>query len=625
MADTASRSMSTWPAHEEHNIQRQEQDEDLYPKRRYNYVNTRAIGSLCTIIIALTVAMYTLVLLASVGIVGGTGLRNTKHSSSSTTPFSSAVPDYFQTTPELYAGPTRTAVIEPFLAQSNPVVFDGPSGYTPNTPLQTNLPIEDVPDGTSIFQLTGHLSSYFPGPGFGVSEYPLPPGSNISQVHVLHRHGSRYPTSESSVQAFGDKIVSLTENRTATWSGSLSFLNTWRYTLGAEILTARGRQELFDSGVLHYFNYGGLYNTSTKIVARTTSQDRMLKSAEYFMAGFFGFEWTQNVSLEVQLERDGFNTSLAGYFQCDNSNNDRSSGGTNASLVWQSIYLQDATARLRKFSGNYDWSISDSYHAQTLCPYETVAYGYSFWCDLFTYQEWQGFEYSIDLSFNGNSGFASPTGRGVGIGFVQEFYARLQGHLYDLEPGATNVNYTLARMDSTFPLNQTMYFDFSHDTNIMSIITAFGLTQFADVLSSTRILENRSMVVSHLTPFGARMVWEVIHSPAPVRSMRPKGTDRPTASFYDAGEATTYIHLLIGQRTVPLYRSYPQCGQRDDGWCDMATFLDILGQTLSTARYEYSCFGNYTVVPYGDITNGVPITKRDMALGLALGGRGSTL
>src|SRR5271170_820197 len=29
-------------------------------------------------------------------------------------------------------------------------------------------------------------------------------------------------------------------------------------------------------------------------------------------------------------------------------------------------------------------------------------------------------------------------------------------------------------MNSTFPLNQTLYFDFSHDTNIMSIITAFG-------------------------------------------------------------------------------------------------------------------------------------------------------
>lgn len=94
--------------------------------------------------------------------------------------------------------------------------------------------------------------------------------------------------------------------------------------------------------------------------------------------------------------------------------------------------------------------------AQTLCPYETVAYGYSAWCDLFTYPEWQGFEYTIDLQFAGNDGFNSPSGRGVGIGYVEELYARLQGHLYNLPAGSTNVNTTLDEMNSTFPLNQTL-------------------------------------------------------------------------------------------------------------------------------------------------------------------------
>ncbi len=64
-------------------------------------------------------------------------------------------------------------------------------------------------------------------------------------------------------------------NFTAT--DSLSFLNTWSYNLGAEILVPRGRQELFDSGVLHYYQYAQLYNPYSKIIARTTTQDRMLK------------------------------------------------------------------------------------------------------------------------------------------------------------------------------------------------------------------------------------------------------------------------------------------------------------------------------------------------------------
>ena len=236
-------------------------------------------------------------------------------------------PDYFQTTPELFAGPTTTGDIAPFLAQTNPAPFGHEASYAPNSPLETALPISGA-NNRSIFQLVGQLSSYFPNPvGFGVDEYPLPPGANISQVNVLHRHGARYPTGTSSVSTFGSKLYNITSNGTATWSGQLSFLNSWEYQLGAEILVARGRQELYDSGVLHYYNYGGLYDPATKIIARTPTQDRMLKSAENFMAGFFGLEWTNNVTLEVIIEQNHYNNSLAGYYQCNNSNTYVSTGG----------------------------------------------------------------------------------------------------------------------------------------------------------------------------------------------------------------------------------------------------------------------------------------------------------
>lgn len=149
-------------------------------------------------------------------------------------------------------------------------------------------------------------------------------------------------------------------------------MSDWKYSLGAEILVPRGRQELFDSGVQHYYAYGYLYNTSTKIIARTTSQDRMLNSAEYFMAGYFGLAWTNNATLEVIIEQPNFNNSLAGYFQCNNSNTYVSTGGNNASRIWENNYLQNATERLRALSGNYNWTVTDSYNvrskpAQRMC------------------------------------------------------------------------------------------------------------------------------------------------------------------------------------------------------------------------------------------------------------------
>ena len=141
------------------------------------------------------------------------------------------------------------------------------------------------------------------------------------------------------------------------------------------------------------------------------------------MAGFFGLNWGENATLEVIIEQTGFNATLAGYDNCNNSNTYVSAGGSNASAAWQAIYLQDATERLKAQAGGFNWTTSDTYNAQTLCPYETVAFGYSAFCNLFTFEEWQGFEYTIDLSFAGGSMFQSPTGRAVGIGFVEETLA----------------------------------------------------------------------------------------------------------------------------------------------------------------------------------------------------------
>ena len=90
------------------------------------------------------------------------------------------------------------------------------------------------------------------------------------------------------------------------------------------------------------------------------------------MSGFFGLEWTQNATIEVIIEAQGFNNSLAGYDNCKNANSFRNTGGLNATKEWVEIYLQDATKRFQSMVENFDWTIEDTYAAQTMCPYETV-------------------------------------------------------------------------------------------------------------------------------------------------------------------------------------------------------------------------------------------------------------
>jgi hypothetical protein len=345
--------------------------------------------------------------------------------------------------------------------------------------------------------------------------------------------------------------------------------------------------------------YGHLYpNNGSKIIARSTTQDRMTQSAEYFLAGFFGLGWTQNATLELVIEQNTFNNTLAGYYQCPNSNLPVAAGGTNASAQWASVYLANATARIQSQITGFNWTVTDSYNAQSLCAYETVALGYSAFCGLFTYEEWLGYEYSVDISFAGNNAFQSPTGRAVGIGWVQELLAKLQHHT--INGPVANVNYTLDNNTATFPTNQLLNFDFSHDTNIMGILTAFGLTQFAPVLPATKMVAH-DLIVSHMEPFGARLDIEVISAPQPVSATRT-GSAKP----YTSGAATKYIHFILNQRTLPLGKSFAACGNRTDGWCELNTFLEVQAGMLNASQFNHACYDSYPAVPYGTLLNGVP-------------------
>ncbi|CRG82938.1 3-phytase A [Talaromyces islandicus] len=513
---------------------------------------------------------------------------------------SPTVPDYFQTSWGPFAGGYATGRV-PFLAETNPALLSAQPTYVPNGPLVTDIPVPGKPDGASIFSNMANLAPYKPSTyGFGVDEHPLPSGSNITQIHMVHRHGSRYPTGKPDVV---DRIHGFIKNGTI-FTGNLAFLNTWTYQLGENLLTARGRQELFDSGILHYYNYGRLYDPATHLIARTTTMARMLESAEAFMYGFFGPKWTQNVTLEVAIDWLGFNNSLGGDQMCTNAVNRTGMTGDSVTEQWISIYLQDATRRFQRQShgGTANWTADDLSDVQSLCAYETSAFGYSPFCLLFTWDEWLGYEYNVDVEFYGNNGFGSAVGRAIGLGFVEEFVARLMHHLPNPPDDSIAINTTLDGSKSTFPLNQTIYFDFSHETEIFSMLTALGLSQFGEYLPPTHIVKNRPAIVSEIVPFAGYFLFEIIKSPHPVLEKRPQ--DSSQTSYDTSGRETTYVHMLINQRTVPLGKSIPDCGKRDDGWCELHTFIKYQQQNIARANYNASCFGNYSTLGYGNITDG---------------------
>jgi hypothetical protein len=109
----------------------------------------------------------------------------------------------------------------------------------------------------------------------------------------------------------------------------------------------------------------------------------------------------------------------------------------------------------------------------------------------------------------GDYGFMSPNGRAQGIGWAQEFLDRLTNSTYSAA-NVTTENTTLDSSSTYFPLDQPFYFDFTHDDNIVSVLTALNYTQIVgDYLNATEINPNRTFVLSHITPFAARLAFEV--------------------------------------------------------------------------------------------------------------------
>lgn len=93
----------------------------------------------------------------------------------------------------------------------------------------------------------GNLSPWQSVKSFGLPKASprIPDGCILNQVHLLHRHGARYPTGDSSISAFAAKVNAAANSDTGfEASGPLAFLNTWKYKLGAEILTPFGRQQM---------------------------------------------------------------------------------------------------------------------------------------------------------------------------------------------------------------------------------------------------------------------------------------------------------------------------------------------------------------------------------------------
>lgn len=468
--------------------------------------------------------------------------------------------------------------------------------------------------GFDIKNNWGSISPYFEsGTNFkGIEtgktseDYYLPALCRYQQVHVLHRHAERYPTTGTRklMNVAAEKIYAMTEPPAQK---ELSWLQHWNYTLGEELLVSKGVATEFAAGAQFWATHGRfLYNALDSDnhlfydkalnvfpngtarpapVLRATTQSRIETSARAWAAGFFGVYGGQPYSppddedlykLVLMEEEPDTNNTLAAFYSCPNSNNGSYSLGKDRSKQWINTYLQDAAVRLQTILPGYaNFSASDAFAFQSLCSFETAAYGSSLFCELFTETEWRGYEYAADLSFFGRSSYGSLTSKGEGIGWISELLARLQGELIT-EPG-NGVNVTLTGSEETFPLGQPFYMDMTHDSVIVSVLTSLGLDFLERDLPGDRMPVPRQFIVSRLTPFGARLYVEVL-------------------DCNEGMENVGYVRLKLNNRILPL-KGLKHCAASTTGLCRMDDFIKSLQAVVKNVNFDRVCYGDLS----GDI------------------------
>ncbi|EJD54727.1 phosphoglycerate mutase-like protein [Auricularia subglabra TFB-10046 SS5] len=500
-------------------------------------------------------------------------------------------PEFFPTNVG-HAGPTPTGA-EAALVATAPA-------YPMKTEIQNLLGPAAPPEtgrknGFDMFRYWGNLSPWYSieKGGFGVDSTPeAPSGCRVTALHFLHRHGARYPTNWAS---YGGpvKLASRLHKQAAKWdaSGDLAFLNDWNYRLGGEILTPFGRQQMFDLGISLRIKYGFLLENSTAQnalpVFRTESQDRMLHSALNFAAGFFGMDYRDKYLQSITIEAEGFNNTLCPYKTCPNARDPTKSDRAIPYLKqWAGVYLKAAQERLQPQIKGYDLTIEDVYIMQQTCAYETVALGYSSFCELFTDEEWEGFEYAMDLYFWYDSAFGSPVSRVQGIGYVQELVARLTETPIPVHNSSTNA--TLDDNPITFPLGHALYVDATHEVVVLNVITALNLTNFAanGPLPADHMPEKRTFIASQLAPFGTNIQFQVLSCES-----KPE----------------PQLRVIINDGVSPL-TGIRGCPEDAHGMCPVRAFADGMREIIAETDWNYDCHGKWDVPagPAWNTTTGSP-------------------
>ncbi|PWW78411.1 phosphoglycerate mutase-like protein [Tuber magnatum] len=355
----------------------------------------------------------------------------------------------------------------------------------------------------------------------------VPDGCEIDMAHMMSRHGERFPTKNAGARMIA--LLKKIKSSGVELKGSLAFLDDWQYFTDSpekhfEQLTTTGPYsgtlEAFTTGVKLRTRYRHLWE---KVLNRhtlfwTSESDRVIDTARYFGAGFFGLE-SKRAELQIISEDESkAGDTLTPGDTCKNYVEDPELGhdyGYEMLYKYRATYLPAIAQRLEEENPGLQFSDSEIYSMQEMCGFEITVRGNSKWCDVFTKKEWSQFEYARDIIHYYRAGPGNKYGKAMGWLWLN-----------------TTANLIAEGPESAGPL----YFSFVHDGDIVPMLAAFGIFEDTQDLPIDEIMEDREWKTSQITPMGGRIIFERL-------SCAPKS---------ESAEKEIFVRFNVNDGIVPL-------------------------------------------------------------------------
>lgn len=399
------------------------------------------------------------------------------------------------------------------------------------------------------------------------------PQCQITFAQVLSRHGARDPTSgkTAAYSALVDRILA----DAISFSSDYAWIENYTYTLGADGLSVFGQKEMINSGIQFYNRYRHLAETITPFI-RSSGGDRVVESALNWTQGFHASRLSDpksNMSdgypypMVIISEDAGFNNTLDHGLCTVFEDGYDSNIASSAQTTFMNIFTPNITARLNLNLPGVNFTATETVYLMDLCPFNTVANDLgtiSPFCDLFTENEWKSYDYYQSLGKYYGYSYGNPLGPTQGVGFTNELIARLTSSAVE---DHTSTNSTLDSSSSTFPLNATLYADFSHDNDMTGIFSALGLYNSTPPLSNSTVestLETNGYSSAWSVPFAARAYFEKMQC---------------------SGESEELVRVVINDRVMPL----TTCGGDELGRCKLSAFVESLSFARAGGDWD-QCF-----------------------------------